>query len=431
MRVAIIADVFPPLRSSGAVQLRDLSREFARQGHEVSVLVASPELTESWHIEEWNGVRIVRLKTPRTKDVGYVRRALGEFLMPYAMLRALCASPLSAETWDGVVWYSPTIFLGPIAKALKKASGCPGYLIIRDIFPEWAVDMGIMGRGLPYRVFKAVANYKYSVADIIGVQTPGNLAYFAGKDSGASSVKRVEVLHNWLADAVDAGCSIAIDKTPLAGRKIFAYAGNMGIAQGMGILLDLAERLITRADIGFVFVGRGSDAAKLKASAAARNLENVIFYDEIDPDEIPGLYAQCSVGLVALDPKHKTHNIPGKFLSYMQAGLPVLASINPGNDLAGLIAEFRVGRACTDNSAASLAAMAEELIAAVGEDGGMGGRCKTLSKKMFAADVAVRKITAAIDYDRQTVLARNAGYAHKGGDGDSEEEEAPEYPSKL
>ena len=431
MRVAIIADVFPPLRSSGAVQLRDLSREFARQGHEVAVLVGSPELAESWHMEEWNGVRIVRLKTPRTKDVGYVRRALGEFLMPYAMLRALRASPLSAETWDGVVWYSPTIFLGPVAKALKNASGCPGYLIIRDIFPEWAVDMGIMGRGLPYRVFKAVANYQYSVADIIGVQTPGNLAYFAANDSGAGSAKRVEVLHNWLADAVDAGCSIAIDKTPLAGRRIFVYAGNMGIAQGMGILLDLAERLITREDIGFVFVGRGSDAAKLKADAAARNIDNVIFYDEIDPDEIAGLYAQCSVGLVALDPKHKTHNIPGKFLSYMQAGLPVLASINPGNDLAGLIAEYRVGRACTDNSATSLAAMAEELIASMDEDCGMGIRCKALSTKMFAADVAVRKITSAIDYERQTVLARNAGYTHQRGDGDSKEEEAPEYPSKL
>jgi len=63
----------------------------------------------------------------------------------------------------------------------------------------------------------------------------------------------------------------------------------------------------------------------------------VLFYDEIDPDEIPGLYAQCHVGIVALDPRHKTHNIPGKFLSYMQSGLPVLASINPGNDLVELI----------------------------------------------------------------------------------------------
>src|SRR5512139_2656148 len=105
MRVAVIADVFPPLRSSGAVQLRDLSLEFARQGHDVTVMVAAPELEEAWRVETWNGVRIVRLKTPRTKDTGYVRRTIGEFLMPFSMLRNLRKSPLAEEYWDGVVWY--------------------------------------------------------------------------------------------------------------------------------------------------------------------------------------------------------------------------------------------------------------------------------------------------------------------------------------
>ena len=82
MRIALVADVFPPLRSSGAVQLRDLSREFVRQGHDVTVMVASPELSEDWRIDMWNGVRIVRLRTPQTKDVSYARRAIGEFLRP-------------------------------------------------------------------------------------------------------------------------------------------------------------------------------------------------------------------------------------------------------------------------------------------------------------------------------------------------------------
>ena len=120
-------------------------------------------------MEAFDGARVIRLKAPKTKDIGYVRRTIGEFLMPFAMLRNLRHSPLAGEKWDGVVWYAPTIFLGPIASALKKASGCRGYLIIRDIFPEWAVDMGLMGRGLPYRFFDAVARYPYSVADVIGV----------------------------------------------------------------------------------------------------------------------------------------------------------------------------------------------------------------------------------------------------------------------
>lgn len=394
MRIALIADVFPPLRSSGAVQLRDLSLEFARQGHDVTVMVASPGLETAWRTEIWNGVRVVRLKTPKTKDMGYVRRTIGEFLMPFSMLRNLRKSPLAVERWDGVVWYSPTIFLGPIVRALKRASGCRSYLIIRDIFPEWAVDMGLMGRGLPYRFFKTIANYQYSVADIIGVQTLGNYAYFT--DWVGLAGRRVEVLQNWLADAPGIRCSVTVCNTALAGRTVFVYAGNMGIAQGMGILLDIAESLKDRTDIGFLFVGRGSDAQQLRNDATTRGLDNVAFFDEIDPDEIPGLYAQCHVGLVALDPRHKTHNIPGKFLSYMQSGLPVLASINPGNDLVELIEKERVGRVCTNSSVNSLRSLALDLMSDITQDEKIKGRCKALAAGLFSPDVAVKQIVEAL-----------------------------------
>ena len=394
MRIALIADVFPPLRSSGAVQLRDLSAEFFNQGHEVTVMVASPELKTDWQIETWNGVQIVRLKTPQTKDIGYVRRTVGELLMPFWMLRNLRKSPIGSETWDGIVWYSPTIFLGPIALALKKASNCRSYLVVRDIFPEWAVDMGLMGSGLPYRCFKIIANYQYSVADVIGVQTGGNLVYFENWLERPG--RRAEVLQNWLNDEPSKGCSISISNTKLAGRKIFVYAGNMGIAQGMAILLDLADRLKHRIDIGFLFVGRGSDSKRLRDEAAARSLDNVEFFEEIDPDEIPGLYSMCHVGLVALDPRHKTHNIPGKFLSYMLAGLPVLASINAGNDLTELVSKERVGRVCTNASTDTLAIAALALVDDLEKDAAFSSRCKSLASRLFSPSTAASQIVNAL-----------------------------------
>ena len=394
MRIALIADTFPPLRTSGAVQLRDLSREFVRQGHALTVLLPAADLQQPWSMEDFDGAQVLRLKAPKTKDIGYVRRTIGEFLMPFAMRRNLRKSPLAGTHWDGVVWYAPSIFLGPLASALKKASACKGYLIIRDIFPEWAVDMGLMGRGLPYRFFDAVARYQYSVADVIGVQTPGNEGYFAAwrKQPG----RRLEVLQNWLGAPANAPSTIVVGDTALAGRKVFVYAGNMGVAQGMGILLDLAERMRNREDVGFLFVGRGSDAQRLRDDAKARGLDKVLFRDEIHPDEIPNLYAQCHVGLVALDPRHKTHNIPGKFLTYMQSGLPVLASVNPGNDLVGLIEQERVGRASVDASADSLAKAAGELVDSLSADPGYANRCKALSARLFSAETAVRQIVAAL-----------------------------------
>jgi glycosyltransferase involved in cell wall biosynthesis len=391
MRIALIADTFPPLRTSGAVQLRDLSREFIRQGHALTVLLPTAGLSTPWLLEDVDGVQVLRLRSPKTKDINYVSRTINEFLMPFAMLRNLRKSPLAKQRWDGVVWYAPSIFHGPLANALKKTSGCKGYLIIRDIFPEWAADMGLMGRGLPYRFFKAIANYQYSVADVIGIQTQGNQVYFADRPN-----TQVEVLQNWLAEAPNVGCSIDVAGGKLAGRTIFVYAGNMGVAQGMGVLLDLAERLRSRTDIGFLFVGRGSDGQRLRVDAEKRGLDNVAFHDEIDPTEIPGLYAQCQVGIVALDPRHKTHNIPGKFLSYMQAGLPVLASINPGNDLESMILREGVGRVCTDQSVDRLHRSAEELTQEIAGDTNVSLRCRALSEKLFAPGAVVIQITAAL-----------------------------------
>ncbi len=399
MRIALIADAYPPMRTSGAVQLRDLSQEMVRLGHFPTVLIPSSDLSQPWLLDVVNGVQVLRLKAPPTKDIGYVRRTINEFLMPFAMLRNLRKSPLADVKWEGVVWYSPTIFLGPLARALKKSNGCRSYLILRDIFPEWAVNMGLMGRGLPYLFFKVIEKLQYSVANVIGVQTEANVAYldsWVGRNG-----RKVQVLQNWLADAPNVGCSIDVAGGKLAGRINFVYAGNMGVAQGMGVLLDLAERLRDRNDIGFLFVGRGSDAQRLILDANQRGLDNVAFHDEIDPTEIPGLYAKCHIGIVALDPRHKTHNIPGKFLSYMQAGLPVLASINPGNDLEAMILREGVGRVCTDHSVDTLQRLALELVNEVVSPGLVGNaaladRCKALSTKLFAPEAAVRQIAAAL-----------------------------------
>lgn len=395
MRIALIADVFPPLRSSGAVQLRDLSIEFARQGHEIVVMIRSSEIRSPWVIDELQGVKVLRLRAPKTKDINYVRRTINEFLMPFYMLRNLKKSPFANIKWDGVIWYSPTIFLGPMASALKKISNCKSYLIIRDIFPEWAVDMGLMGRGLPYRFFKTIERYQYSVADVIGVQTPANIPYFDKEIDRRKS--RTELLQNWLSPAENIGCSIVLKETRFAERTIFVYAGNMGIAQGLGIILELARDLRNRPEFGFLFVGRGSDVKILQDFALKNDLKNVMFFDEIDPTEIPGLFSQCHVGIVALDPRHKTHNIPGKFLTYMQAGLPVLALINPGNDLEVLVNENNLGRVCTDHSLPELKKTFLDLANELNQFDQIAERCRKVSEELFSTHNIVKQVINSLE----------------------------------
>jgi glycosyltransferase involved in cell wall biosynthesis len=406
MRLAIIADTFPPLRISGAVQMRDLVRQFAEDGHEPTVIVPTPGLGQGWSLERDGRTTVLRVRTLPTKDVSYARRAIAEMLLPHMLIRALRKSGIAGTRWDGVIWYAPTIFLGPVVRWIRKRSDCGAYLILRDIFPEWAVDMGLMRRGPAYLFFKWVERRQYAQADCIGVQTPANLAYLE-RWMRSGDGRSLEVLQNWLSAAPVLPCRIDVSRTALRGRRIFVYSGNMGVAQGMDVFLDLAAVLKDRRDAGFIFVGRGSDAARFAARAERERLDNVLFHDEIEPSEIPGLLAQCHAGIVALDPRHKSHNIPGKFLTYMQAGLPVLARINPGNDLEGLIRNENVGRVCCGGDAATLRDLAEQVLDDRTLLNGVSGRAQALWRSLFSTQQAVQQIVRALS-GRRRALQRAA-----------------------
>jgi len=255
----------------------------------------------------------------------------------------------------------------------------------------------LLSKGIVYRYFKKVERHQYEQADTIGVQTPSNCDYFDGVQQGIGA--SIEVLNNWLSESTPGPCSISVADTSLAGRTLFVYTGNIGIAQGMDILIDLASALKNDETTGFIFVGRGTALDQIKKRAAKYALTNILFFDEIDPGEIPGLLAQCHVGLIALDYRHKNDNIPGKFLAYMQAGLPVLANINAGNDLEKLVVEHRVGAVVSDNSLPRLTSCARKMLEQIGRDESINQRCRHLSAKQFSSTAAVKQIVAALAFN--------------------------------
>jgi len=209
----------------------------------------------------------------------------------------------------------------------------------------------------------------------------------------------IEVLQNWLSKEEKGVnyCSIDVEKTNLKGRTIFVYAGNMGDAQGLDIFIDIANKFSDNSRVGFLFVGRGSAVMRLRMDAEKRKLDNILFYNEINPKEIPALYEQCSYGIISLDKRHKTHNIPGKFLSYMRSGLPVLAVINKNNDLEKIIKENGVGRVVTNHSVNLLTDIVKELLNNPLNDHDMKIRCQKLHKELFSTEEAVKQIAHGLD----------------------------------
>lgn len=386
----IIVDAFKPFRSSAAIQIEDLAREFSLLGHKVIVVTPSAGQKQRWVADVADGITVLRLSAPKTKNISKVRRAFSEALLPFFMIWGFIKSPYFSLRLDGLIWYSPTIFFGPFVHFLKKKNHCKGYLILRDLFPDIAVDLGILKRGLIYNFFKYVEFYQYSLADVIGVQSSSNLEYL--KDWASKSQSRLEVLHNWLALRPNMGTNFCIANSTLSGKTVIVYAGNMGVMQGFDIVLKMAERLLSRSDVGILLVGRGSEVSRLKNEATLRGLNNILFHDEVPPEEVPGLLSQCHIGLLLLDPRLKTHNVPGKLISYMQAGLPILARINFGNDLLDLIVDNKIGCAYAGNESEAFLSMTENLLNDSLARVNMSNACRTKASELFSTSAVCKQI---------------------------------------
>lgn len=383
-----------PQTTSCAVQIRDLAKELVDMGHEPIVLTPSKSFAEGGTVDFIENIPIYYLTAFKIDNVSLFRRAIAEILLPFTMFLSLLRVQLSIKNFDGVIWYSPSIFLGPLAMYIKFRSKSKGYLILRDMFPEWAVDLAIMRKGFAYYFFKLVAGFQYSIADTIGVQSTSNLSYLSNWDEPS---RRIEVLSNWLAPSKKIDKLTGINLSKFSERKLFVYIGNMGVAQGMDTLISLADSLKDRSDLGFVFVGRGSKKSKLIQQTQALGLTNILFYDEIPPNDIPALLGFCDVGLVALDPRHNSHNIPGKFLAYVESGLPILARLSADTDLSKIILEWKVGTFYTGYSISEFSALALNLIEGKDELACMSNRCTELYKSEYLPSRAAKQILACFE----------------------------------
>jgi glycosyltransferase involved in cell wall biosynthesis len=335
LRLLLVVDVFLPTYTSASVQMYDLAVALARLGHECIVVTPDPCVRELFALEPTNNFSILRIRSVPLKQIKLVRRAINELFLSTNMWQGYRGSPVASEPIDGVIFYSPSIFFGRFIAKLKVLHGCRAYLILRDIFPDWAADLGVMWKGPHYWLFKAFARYQYSVAERIGIESPANRKYFA------SSGRQIEILRNWIDVQFSSAPLILPDE--LRDRRILVYAGNMGVAQDMDNLLRLARRLADRDDVRLLFIGSGTEVPRLQLEARRMHLKNVVFHAQVESDKLRQLLRSCHIGLLSLSPKLRTHNIPGKLLSYVEAGLPVLGSVNFGNELKQIVEEAGAG----------------------------------------------------------------------------------------
>ncbi|MDC3302454.1 glycosyltransferase family 4 protein [Gammaproteobacteria bacterium] len=345
MKLALLCDDYLPHSTRvGAKMLHELARELVLLGHHVTVITpqsnASPSPLLSETLEE---VVVWRFECGPIKDVSKFRRAINESLISLYAWRQI-RKQVKEDTFDGIIYYSPSIFFGPLAAKLKKRCICKSYLVLRDFFPQWAVDAGLIKKGSAIdRYFRFFETVTYRNADMIGVMSPGNLEIF---NQRTDNRYKASVLRNWT--RVEPHNIIGVNanlrqRLGLKDKIIFFYGGNIGHAQDMNNLMRLVRRMQKFNNAHFLFVGQGDEVKLINELAIEWKLSNYSYLPSVTQDEYRDMLTQVDVGLFSLSAKHTSHNFPGKLLGYMLQSLPILGSVNQDNDLINLIQDNRAG----------------------------------------------------------------------------------------
>jgi glycosyltransferase involved in cell wall biosynthesis len=361
MRILLIVVYYLPSTMSSAMLIHDLAVELRRLGHEPIVVAPDENILQEYQVTIEDGIKVLRVRTGKIKTATQFVRAFNEIRLS-KIIWEKGKHFFHENPCDLIIYYSPSIFFSSLVKRLKNLYACSSYLILGDIFPQWAVETGILKKGLIYSYFKYKERQNYEAANIIRVQSPANLLYF--KENGLDKKYHLEVLYNWtaLTDESAPHTSYRIS-LGLQDKVVFFYGGNLGIAQDVDNIIRLADNLQNEPAAYFLLVGNGSEVRRLKKLIGLKNLKNIVIHDPVDHKEYMSMLSEFDVGLISLDRRLRSHNFPGKLMNYMYHAKPVLASINAGNDLKEFLEDRKAGLVCINGEDDIFASYARQLLA--------------------------------------------------------------------
>lgn len=342
MKLALIIDDYLPQSTRvGAKMFHELACEFVAQGHSVTVITPDTSQSNALVKDTLDNVSIWRFKSGEIKDVSKVKRAINETLLSLHAWKAI-SNEVDINTFDAIIYYSPSIFFGSLISKLKKRCHCPAYLVLRDLFPQWAIDAGMIRSGsLIEKYFRYFEHISYQQADRIGLMSERNVEVF----QEANPQYPLQVLRNWayLNPYHSAKQNSYREVLGLQDKVIYFYGGNIGHAQDMANLMRLAKGMQSYPEAHFLFVGQGDEVELINQLATDWELENYTYLPSVSQDEFKQLLSEIDIGLFSLSASHTAHNFPGKLLGYMVESLPILGSVNQGNDLMTLVNEANAG----------------------------------------------------------------------------------------
>lgn len=335
----------------------DLLRYFVKQGHNVSVI--SPKerrFNEETRLITEDNCKILKLKIGNIQKTGIIEKGISTVLLE-SRFKSGVKKYFSDIKFDLVLYSTPPITLAGVVKYIKKRDNAKSYLLLKDIFPQNAVDIGMMTKtgvkSIIYKVFRRKEKQLYKLSDYIGCMSQANVDYVINNNLEVKPEK-VHICPNAIEvrpkpkkdnkEETRRKYGIPIDKT------VFVYGGNLGKPQDIPFIMECLKANGKYDDRFFVICGTGTEYPKLKKYVDESAPKNVLLISGLPKDEYESFVGCCDVGLIFLDHRFTIPNFPSRLLSYMQNGMPVLACTDPNTDIGKVITEGKFGWWCESDT---------------------------------------------------------------------------------
>lgn len=320
----------------------DLMRKFVHEGHNVYIVVPFERRTQrETSLFESAGAHILGVKTLNIQKANVIEKGIGTLILESQYMRAI-QRYLKDVRFDLVLYSTPPITFNKVIRFIKRKYGASSYLLLKDIFPQNAVDLGMLSRhSLIYQFFRRKERTLYALSNYIGCMSPANVRYVI-KHNPEIDPRCVEVCPNSIellpkqekieSEAIRLRYGISPNKT------LCIYGGNIGKPQGIDFLINTIESNEKRDNCFFLIVGDGTEYKKLEHWFQMRKPTNAKLLSSLPKMEYDQLISSADIGLIYLYRQFTIPNYPSRLLSYLENAIPIMMAVDLNTDI-GRIAE--------------------------------------------------------------------------------------------
>lgn len=353
----------------------DLMRKFRDEGHQVHII--SPierRFGKGTHMIDTDGVKILKVKTLNIQKTNVVEKGIGTLLIEKQYQSAI-KKHLGNVRFDLILYSTPPITFTNVVKYIKKRNPqAISYLLLKDIFPQNAVDIGMFGEKSLFNWYfrrKEISLYKNS--DYIGCMSPANVDYllkhnsFVDKNRAEVAPNAHELIERKMEDGQEKAERYYIRKKydlP-TDKPIFIYGGNLGKPQGIDYLIKCLDANKERQDCYFVLVGNGTEYNKLDTWVKVQNSKNSVkLMQRLPVEDYDILVRSCDVGLIFLDHRFTIPNYPSRLLSYLENKMPVVCATDVNTDIGKIAEKNGYGYWCESEKPEDFTALVDKMLVA-------------------------------------------------------------------